>query len=163
MKLSRKLGWASLVLAGALSTTGCYGTFNLTQRLWHWNGHVSENKWAHEGIFLVCVIIPVYGVCTFVDAIFFNSWKFWSGKDLIDAPSGDAKVSGKLDENHDYTLTRLSDSTVGVELFENGQLQKSFTIDQSNGQNSVLRDTDGTVLGVAEQQSDGSVKLLAAH
>ena len=163
MKLSRKLGWSSLVLAGALSTTGCYGTFNLSQRVWHWNGHVTENRWANEGIFLVCVIIPVYGVCLFADAVFFNSWEFWTHKNLIDAPAGDHKTTGKLDDTHSYTLTRLSDSTVGVELFENDKLMKTFTIDQSNGQNSVLRDSDGTTLGVAEQQPDGSVQLVAAR
>lgn len=163
MKLSRKLGWSSLVLAGALSTTGCYGNFNLTQRLWHWNGHVTENKWANEGVFLVCAILPVYWVCTIVDAIVLNSVEFWSGKNWVDAPSGDHKVTGKLDDTHDYTLTRLSASVVQVELFENGTLQKTFTIDQSNGQNSVLRDSDGTTLGVAEQQADGSVQLVAAR
>jgi hypothetical protein len=163
MKLFQKLGWSGLALSAALTTTGCYGNFNLTQRYWHWNGHVTENKWANEGIFLVSVIIPVYEVCALADFWFFNSWAFWTNKELVDAPSGDHKMSGKLDDKHDYTLTRVADNQIKVELFEDGNLQKTLTIDQSNGQNSVLRDVDGTVLGTAEQQPDGTVALVAAR
>jgi hypothetical protein len=163
MKLFHKLGWSGAVLSAALMTTGCYGNFNLTQRYWHWNGHVTENKWANEGIFLLSVIIPVYWVTTLVDGIVLNSVEFWTGKNWVDAPAGDHKMTGKLDDKHEYSLTRMSDNTVKVELFEDGNLQKTLTIDQSNGQNSVLRDVDGTVLGTAEQQPDGTVTLVAAR
>ena len=97
MALSRKWKWTGLLLAGLLSTTACYGPFNLTQRYWHWNGNVTGNKWANEGIFLLSVIIPVYGVCTFVDAIIFNSVEFWTGKNWIDAPSGGSTATGRID------------------------------------------------------------------
>ena len=72
---------ASLLLLGSLSS-GCYGPFNLTRNLHHWNGSI-ENKWGREGVFLVLAIIPVYGICMLGDAIIFNSIEFWGGENPI--------------------------------------------------------------------------------
>ena len=72
---------ASLLLLGSLSS-GCYGPFNLTRNLHHWNGTI-ENKWGREGVFLVIFIIPVYGVCVLGDVLIFNSIEFWGGENPI--------------------------------------------------------------------------------
>ena len=88
MRKSGKWSW----LAGAvLAATGCLGPFNLTDQLHHWNSNVCDpnttgGKWCNEGIFLVCNIIPVYGVCILGDAIIFNSVEFWTGKNWVAAP-----------------------------------------------------------------------------
>jgi len=88
MRKSRKWGW----LAGAaLLATGCYGPFNLTKRLHYWNGEVTGNKWANEGIFLAANIIPAYGLCTIADALVFNSVEFWTGKNWVSAPGHETK------------------------------------------------------------------------
>jgi hypothetical protein len=163
MALSRNWKWTGLLLAGVLSTTACFGPFNLTQRYWHWNGHVTENKWANEGIFLLSVIIPVYGVTTFVDAIVLNSVEFWTGKNWVDAPSSSSKATGKLDDHHEYTLTRLSATQIKAEVFEDGRLVSMRIIDQGNGVNSVLRDENGVALVSAAEQLDGSIEVVAAR
>ena len=72
---------ASLLLLGSL-TSGCYGPFNLTRNLHHWNGSI-ENKWGREGVFLVLAIFPVYAICMLGDAIIFNSIEFWGGDNPI--------------------------------------------------------------------------------
>src|SRR5262245_40040530 len=163
MTLSRKWGWTSLLLAGLLTTTACFGPFNLTQRYWHWNGHVTENKWANEGIFLLSIIIPVYGVTAFVDMIVLNSVEFWTGKNWVDAPSGDKKATGKIDDHHSYSLERLSATQIKAEIFEDGKLVTTRIIDQSNGVNTVLRDEYGTALASAGEQLDGSIEVVAAR
>ena len=163
MALSRKWKWSALLLAGVLTTTACYGPFNLTQRYWHWNGNVTGNKWANEGIFLLSVIIPVYDVCTFVDAILFNSVEFWTGKNWIDAPSGGSKATGKIDDHHSYSLERLSATQIKAEVFEDGKLVTTCIIDQSSGVDSVLRDENGNALVSACEQLDGSIEVVAAR
>jgi len=72
-----------------LLATSCYGPFNLTRRLHHWNGTV-DGEWGNEGIFLLCAIIPVYGVCMLGDALIFNSIQFWGGENPISPPMADA-------------------------------------------------------------------------
>lgn len=76
MKLTRRhmLG----LLAVSLGSTGCYGKFGLTKRVYDWNGGLG-NKWLVEIVFLVLAILPVYGICIFVDAILFNLIEFWTG------------------------------------------------------------------------------------
>jgi hypothetical protein len=82
--------WKTRVLAGVLClsifASGCYGPFNLTRSLHHWNGTVVENEWGQEGIFLLLAIFPVYGLCMLGDAIIFNSIQFWGGDNPISAP-----------------------------------------------------------------------------
>ena len=48
--------------------TSCYGSFKLTRSLWDWNGTVGD-KFVNELVFLAFVIVPVYEVATFVDAV----------------------------------------------------------------------------------------------
>ena len=59
------------------------------RRLHHWNGTV-DGEWGNEGIFLLCAIIPVYGVCMLGDALIFNSIQFWGGENPISPPMADA-------------------------------------------------------------------------
>jgi hypothetical protein len=162
MALSRKWRWNGLLVAGLLSTTACFGPFNLTQRYWHWNGHVTGNKWANEGIFLLSVIIPVYEITALCDAIIFNSVEFWTGKNWVDAPSG-STATGKLDDHHTYTLTKVSATQIRAEVFEDGRLTTMRIIDQGNGVNSVLRDENGVALVSATEQLDGSIEVVAAR
>lgn len=88
MRKSRKWGWLA---AAALLATSCYGPFNLTTRLHHWNGQVGDpsttgGKWTNEAIFLGCAILPVYSICILGDSLIFNSVEFWTGKNWIAKP-----------------------------------------------------------------------------
>ena len=73
---------AGLLILGSM-TSACYGPFNLTRNIWHWNGSI-ENKWGREGMYLVLTIVPVYGICVLGDALIFNSIEFWGGKNPIE-------------------------------------------------------------------------------
>ena len=75
------------VAAMSMLTTGCFGTFQLTQDVYSWNKKIGDgNKWSRELVFLlVGPIIPVYGVAAFLDAVFVNSVEFWTGKNPVTA------------------------------------------------------------------------------
>jgi hypothetical protein len=83
--------FAAVLMLGSL-TPGCYGPFNATRNLWKWNGSI-EGKWGQEGVFLLCSIIPVYGLFMLGDALIFNSIQFWGGDNPIeltaDVPRGE--------------------------------------------------------------------------
>lgn len=80
----RKSGKWSWLAGAALLATGCIGPFNMTQQMHHWNGTVTENKWANEGIFIVTS--PAYAFTTLADVLVLNSVEFWSGKNWVSAP-----------------------------------------------------------------------------
>ncbi|MBN1420566.1 MAG: DUF3332 family protein [Planctomycetes bacterium] len=80
---------AALLAAVLIAAPGCYGPFTLTKQVHHWNGQVGE-KWVNEVVFLVFVIIPVYGIATLGDAIIFNSIEFWTGSNPLEDPGSTA-------------------------------------------------------------------------
>jgi hypothetical protein len=84
------MNWTKLIVAVAIvgmlvTQTGCIGPFNLTKSVHDWNSNVGS-KWVNEGLFIVMVIVPVYGITMLGDAIIFNSIEFWGGENPIDPP-----------------------------------------------------------------------------
>jgi uncharacterized protein DUF3332 len=78
--LSRR---AALTAACALLAAGCFGSFGATRALYKWNVGVSDNKWLRWLVFLVLMIIPVYGLFVFADVIVINTIEFFSGKNPV--------------------------------------------------------------------------------
>jgi len=82
----------SLMLIGAviIMATGCTGPFTLTKKVHKWQTGF-DSKWADEGMFLVCALLPVYFFSTLGDAFIFNTLDFWGEQNPVastDAPRG---------------------------------------------------------------------------
>jgi hypothetical protein len=73
---------AAVLSVGLLGS--CLGPNRLFNKLHDWNLGATENRWANEGIFLVCTIIPVYGVCYLIDIVVLNSIEWWSGENPME-------------------------------------------------------------------------------
>src|SRR3990167_719927 len=58
---------ASVILV-VFVATGCTGSFNLTKKVYNFHRSQSD-KWADELCFLLVVLVPVYSLATFADAI----------------------------------------------------------------------------------------------
>lgn len=89
MRLSHFRRAAVLTLtAGALvGTSGCFGSFNLTRKVYGFNKTVSDEKFVRELVFLGLNVVPIYGIAAFVDAVVANTVEFWTGKNPIDMAS----------------------------------------------------------------------------
>jgi hypothetical protein len=96
MQKSWKVSALLVVLCLGILMSGCYGPFNLTKRVYAWNGEF-EGDWAQEGMFLVLAILPVYGFAMLGDALIFNSIEFWGGDNPIDPPMAMEAVGNELD------------------------------------------------------------------
>jgi len=96
MKTIKILGFGLLLTASAVFFTGCYGSFDLTKKVYKWNGTMG-NKYIKEAVFLGLNIIPVYSVSLFIDGIFLNSVEFWTRKKLLALKSGEnhLEINGK--------------------------------------------------------------------
>lgn len=79
----KKALFAAVLSLGLLSS--CLGPDRLWNKLHDWNMKATENRWANEGIFLVCGI--AYPVCYMVDVVVLNSIEWWTGNN----PMGDKK------------------------------------------------------------------------
>jgi hypothetical protein len=158
---------ASAVLAGFMTiSTACYGPFNLTRNVYHWNsgvkgsGEVSD-KWMKEFVFFGMIVIPVYMFSTLLDAFIFNSIQFWSGDNPV-------KVSQDKDGRiREVQLGKLTASvkwaedgtSAHVTYVREGQVVKQVTIER-DGDQLRLRDQKGEMVIMSETANDGSLGFL---
>jgi hypothetical protein len=85
---------AALMLAAFLpvTTTACFGKFQLTQRVYEFNQDIDGDKWIQWFAFLVLSIVPIYALSLVIDLVLANSVEFWSGSNPISSDSGMTKV-----------------------------------------------------------------------
>jgi hypothetical protein len=77
---------AIAVLLGFLPfASACFGSFNLTRKVYQFNKSVSPDKWLRWLTFLALNVIPLYPFASLVDVFFANAWEFWSGRNPITA------------------------------------------------------------------------------
>ena len=151
---------AACVLAGflPLATSGCFGGFELTKKVYRFNKQVSPDKWVRELMFLVLVIVPVYGFSTLIDGVILNSIEFWTGRNPILAQNGDSQTIRT--EQGSATLTRVDANTLDVRL-RAGDGQEQHFVMAREGDGFAARSLEGSLLArVAEV--DGRPALVEA-
>ena len=151
------------LVALGLLLSGCYGPFNLTRRLYNWNGQAGTTKWEREFVFLLLAALPVYELTTLGDAIVFNSMEFWTGNNPVDPPmkkkSALPQTKRLARGNHEALLTYLptpNGPELLIEQFQKGERVGSLRLAQHDGV-SVATDAQGRVLFTAKTLADGRV------
>lgn len=102
----KKLITAILLSSLLLTSTGCYGSFTLTKKVYDWNGSFGD-KFIETAVMWVFLIIPVYEATTFIDFIALNLIEFWTGSNPI-AFSSDKETTKEFSENG-----KTYDATIG--------------------------------------------------
>ncbi|HWF59728.1 MAG TPA: DUF3332 family protein [Nitrospira sp.] len=160
----RRIVAATAVLGVMTVSTGCYGPFNLTKNVYHWNSNVKgsgevNNKWMREIIFFGMFIIPVYEFSLLLDTFIFNSIHFWTGDSPI--KSSDLHNDGtKVLTLGEITLRWTSFKDGATVTYErDGVVERRATI-VASATGYRLVDENGSVLSEAEYGTDGSVILL---
>ncbi|MDD5656987.1 MAG: DUF3332 family protein [Elusimicrobia bacterium] len=146
-----------LVLALAVVSSGCYGPFSLTKKLYKWNGDVG-GKWVNEGVFLGMVILPVYFFATLGDAVIFNSIEFWGGKNPIQAKNVKSIQSGEEQAVLSYTPET---KRLRVDSFRNGKL-KGTVVFEPGTSGMEARGANGELLMQARTMENGQIVLSDA-
>ena len=158
---------ASSVLAGfMLASTACYGPFNLTRNVYHWNSGVKgsgevNDKWMKEFVFFGMIVVPVYMFSALLDAFIFNSIQFWSGDNPVKVTQDD---EGRIREVQLGKITAMvtwsqDGETAHVRYSRNGQVMKEAVIERE-GAELRLRNLQGEVVVMTETGTDGSLRFL---
>jgi len=123
-----------LLAVFAATTTGCFGEFALTRKVYTWNDDVSDNNFVKTLVFWGLNVIPVYGIASFADLVIFNLIEFWTGSNPIAMADGETEsqiveYDGKLYElkatkNH-FSVTEITEGsdnfTYVYKLYEESQ------------------------------------------
>ena len=147
-----------VALALAMGLAGCYGPFNLTKKLYRWNGSVGS-KWVNEGVFLGLVILPGYFLTTLGDAIIFNSIEFWGGKNPVQARNTKSIQVGDEQAVLSYTP---GNRRLRVDGFHHGRPQGTV-IFEPGPPGMVARGAQGEIILKATTLSDGHVVISDAN
>ena len=103
------------------ATSGCYGSFTVTKKVYKWNGKATDNKFANSIIMWAFAIIPVYSTCMFIDFVVLNTIEFWTGSNPLAMNEGES----------DMQIVQSGDK-----VFEVTATQNQFHIKQIEGENS---------------------------
>ncbi|HLL03317.1 MAG TPA: DUF3332 domain-containing protein [Myxococcaceae bacterium] len=164
MKRSFRLFATLCLVALSLQMTGCFGKFSLTRAMWDFNKNISGNKFVQWVVFLVMVIVPVYGVGALVDALVINSIEFWTGNNPVGSAEGvdsNTRVV-RLGNGETLRLSREPGSEVmKVEMEREGQAPVVRYFEPLND-GMVVRDDAGALLIQAREQADGAVTVTDA-
>lgn len=83
--MTRRTVLSLAALTAATVTTGCFGSFAATNKLWSFNDGISESKWLKWLLFLGLIILPVYSLFILGDALIFNTIEFFTDKNPLRA------------------------------------------------------------------------------
>lgn len=125
--MTRSMRAVAAATAVAFST-GCFGSFALTRKLWNFNNTTTNEKGLKELLFLVLVIVPVYQLAALGDALIFNTVEFWGGKNPI---------TTMKEGDRDVVVQRTPDG-LHIEVLETGKAARSFDV--------AVRDDGATAL-----------------
>ncbi len=156
----RRAAILSVAAFGLATTTGCFGSFQLTRKLYTFNKNVSQDKWVQELVFLGLLIVPVYSLAGLADAVFANTVEFWTGTNPVASartlrPDGTALVQ--------TGTTTAEGKTLVIDEVKDGETLSSTTISALNGSETVTvvtRFKDGrTFTKTLARQADGAVTM----
>ena len=152
------------LLAGAMGTSACFGSFNLTRKVWSFNKKVSDEKFVQELLFLGMNIVPVYSVAGFIDAVVANTVEFWTGKNPISMASTiklDSVTTVKR-----YVMEKDGVRVMTLKAFKFDKLVATTTIEHMPGTSGMTFETvyaDGrTEQHVAMVNAEGKAVVSSA-
>ena len=147
----RKLVVALMLLC--FVSVGCTGSFMLTKKVYNWHRSMGD-KWADEFGFLVCALLPIYGLSTFADAIVFNSIEFWTGKNPVEAKADSTTKFVKVGDEQATLSFNKTTNEMSIASQKNGLHPAAITLAKS-GNSLVTKDKNGNVLFTTVKNDNG--------
>jgi len=147
-------------------TTACYGPFNLTRNVYHFNsgvkgsGEINE-KWMKEVVFFGMIIIPVYMFSTLLDAFIFNAIQFWTGDNpvkLTQGPDGYLQAVQLRDLTIDVVWSADHRSAALTYRQQGRTIKTARIVEEGTGYRLV--DAGGQALYLTEEAVDGGLKIV---
>ncbi len=108
------------------SLSGCYGKFNLTHKLYKWNGQVGD-KWVNSIVMWVLFIVPVYEVVGFVDFVILNVIEHWTGKNPVAMGPGESETQIVQMDDKTYEIT-ASMNRFDINVISEEEITKSISL-----------------------------------
>ena len=141
-------------------TTGCFGKFALTRKLYTWNDTVDSNKFVKTVLMWAFWIVPVYEVVGLADLFVLNLVEFWSGSNPV--ASMKQLPDGTVELVRDGATMRLVPTGENrFDMFRNGQFAGTATMTADHGLVFTIVNSD-QVVRVTPQEVKQTEELSAS-
>jgi hypothetical protein len=141
------LGLAVVFLTTA---AGCYGRFRAVNAVYDFNKSASDSTVVRSLLMWAMIIIPIYPVTFFVDALVLNTMDFFNGTNQV------AKTES-LPDGSQVQMAKVDADTVRVRHVDPTGRTTSFDVVRVGANAGYVRASDGHILGTAERLPDGRV------
>lgn len=161
-RLAARRAVAALLLGTLLplGTAGCFGSFNLTRKVYQFNRTVSADKWIRWLFFLGMTVVPVYAFSMAVDAFFANPVEFWGGRNPINARAEGTRVV-RGEDGAELRLTWLAEDRLRMDArAADGRRDVIVLVRTAEGLEA--RDASGRLRGRMDLE-DGVPRFAAAR
>jgi hypothetical protein len=142
----RRTAMLAIVAVGLASSSACFGSFNLTRKVYAFNKSVSPDKWVQELVFLAFMVVPIYSIAGGIDVLIVNSIEFWTGENPVSvANSLTREDGGRIVQRSTVTS---EERTMTFEEYVDDKLVSTTTVRHLTGAESVTVETryaDGRV------------------
>ncbi len=131
-----KKGIITLLCAGMIVLTGCYGKNACFEKLHQWNGTLG-NKWLNSIVHFILNIFGVYWICLgLIDGLVLNTVEFWTGSNPLAA--GDSYFE-KDAQGNSIAAVKNADGSMSVEMTTAAGEKASLTLQRDE---NVVRALD---------------------
>ena len=163
-----RVGVATAVIAGylPLSTSGCFGTFSLTRKVYDYNEHVSSDKWTRWGVFLLLNIFPVYAFSTVFDSLFANSVEFWTGENPVTSDASPAVGTERIAHGSNGEVGRttfVAPGVVDLELSDSTGVRHELRLVRESDAIAAYDNEGRFVMRVGDRNGTAEVLARAAE
>ena len=137
-----------------INVSGCFGTFALTRKVYEFNRDLND-KFVQSIVMWAMLIIPVYGVATFIDVVILNLIEFWSGSNPLAMGDTDIEYQYITHEDKTYEVVTTKNR---YDIHEVDNPENSFSLVFENSDSSWYLHSQGQIIRVTEE-TDRGLKL----
>jgi hypothetical protein len=147
-------------LALASFTTGCFGQFALTRKLYNWNDGLG-NKFVKTVVLWAFMIIPVYEVLGLADLWVLNVIEFWGGSNPVANLHMQQLPDGSVQVERDGLVMRLVPTGENrFDIFRDGKLAGTATVTGDRGMIFTMAES-GQVVRLSPDDVHSSEQMTA--
>lgn len=149
---------AALMIAGmAVLSTGCYGSFAVTKKIYKWNGKVAKEP-VPTIVMWAFLIIPVYGVSGLLDFFILNTLEFWTGSNPLAKGDSEATTYLAKTDKGDLLLTQKRDVILIAKKEKPEEVIMTLHYDQTQGA-WFAKGSNDQMIKVAEFDAENPQKV----
>jgi len=116
------------MVAGVILFDGCIGSFTLTNKIYHWNETVTNDKYVNTALMWVLgFFTPVYAGTLLIDVAILNVIEFWTGKNPV-AFSGQEKLDKQVTTKDGTDRVTMGDNEITIARIDGSEAGKTIRV-----------------------------------